>query len=128
MALLLFCQALLEFLDQLVETTEGFDLRFFFIAELLCEFLAQPFVGDQGLYHPVHGLNALPKRRHGPVKLVEMLFILDQGGAGQVVELLGIGKGKIRVQGSEQVNMLADGYRYPVLLEAEKQVYQHFPA
>jgi hypothetical protein len=48
-ALLLLLQALLEFLDQLVQATEGFDPGAFLVGQRTLELLAQPLVGDQRL-------------------------------------------------------------------------------
>ncbi|RNC97390.1 hypothetical protein ED866_19295, partial [Acinetobacter baumannii] len=48
-ALLLFLEALLELLDQLVQAAEGLDLRFFPVGQQALELLAQPFLGDQRL-------------------------------------------------------------------------------
>ena len=48
-ALFLFLEALLEFLDQLFQATQGFDLRPLFLGEILHELTAQPVVGNQRL-------------------------------------------------------------------------------
>lgn len=59
MALLLFLEAFLELLDQLVQAAEGLDLRLFLVGQQALELLAQPFLGDQRLEVVVELLQAL---------------------------------------------------------------------
>src|SRR5690606_34701796 len=62
MAFLLFFQAFLEFLDQLVEAAQGLDLRALLVAQAALEFLAQPFLGNQCLQMLVEALQAVEVR------------------------------------------------------------------
>ena len=48
-AFLLLFQAFLELLDELVQTTQGLDLRALLVGQQALEFLAQPLFGDQRL-------------------------------------------------------------------------------
>lgn len=76
MALLLFLEAFLELLDQLVQAAEGLDLRLFLVGQQALELLAQPFLGDQRLEVVVELLQALEVGAEGPVELVEVALVL----------------------------------------------------
>src|SRR5690606_13339838 len=91
-ALLLLLVALLELLDQLVEPTQGLDLGLFLVGEQALELLAQPVLRDQRLEQLVEVLQAIEIGGEGAVELVEMTLVLDHHGAGQIVELVHIGK------------------------------------
>src|SRR5690606_2194545 len=84
---LLLLEAFLELLDQLVQTTEALDLRFFLFAQQAFEFLAQPFLGDHRLDMFVEVFQTLEVGTEGPVELVEVTFVLHQNRARQVIEL-----------------------------------------
>lgn len=58
-AFLLLFQALLELLDQLVQATQGLDLRTLLVGQQALEFLAQPLFGDQRLEVVVELFQAL---------------------------------------------------------------------
>ena len=85
-ALLLFFQALLQGLHQFVPA-ELFNAGPFFRAELQFQVFAQPlqwqFAGEVG-----EQFYALEIGSKSPVKAVVMLFVLDQCGAAQVVEVI----------------------------------------
>jgi hypothetical protein len=85
-AFLLFLEALLQRLHQLVPA-HLLDLGLLLGAEFELQVLAQPlqrhFLGEVGQH-----LHALEIGAEGPVELVEVGFVLDQRGAGQVVELV----------------------------------------
>ena len=106
MALLLLFETFLQRLHQLVPA-HLLDRGLFFGAEFEFERLAQPLqrhvlreVGQQ--------LDAFEVRREGAVELVEMRFVLDQRGAGQVVELVDRGADDAGLHRFEQRQVLLD--------------------
>jgi hypothetical protein len=125
MALLLFLEAFLELLDQLVQAAEGLDLRLFLVGQQALELLAQPFLGDQRLEVVVELLQALEVGAEGPVELVEVALVLDHDGARQVVELVHVGEHHAVLQGIDQVEQLAHRHRHLGCAHFVEQVEQH---
>jgi len=111
-AFLLFFQAFLEFLDQLVEAAQGLDLRALLVAQRAFELLAQPLFGNQCFEVLVEVLQTVEVGRKGPVELIEMALVLDQNGASQVVEFVHVGEHHLVLQRTDQVKQFAQGHRH----------------
>src|SRR5690606_25144438 len=124
-AFLLFFQAFLEFLDQLVQSAERLDLRALLFAQAALEFLAQPFLGNQRLQMLVEALQAIEVGAEGPVELVEVAFVLDHHGARQIVELVHVGEYHAVLQGIDQVEQFAHRHRYLGGAHFIEQAKQH---
>ncbi|MNF87158.1 hypothetical protein D3C84_696170 [compost metagenome] len=125
MAFLLFFQALLELLDELVQPTQGLDLRTFLIGERTLELLAQPILGDQRLQVFVEFVQPVEIGSERPVELVEVAFVLHQDGPRQVVELVHVGEGHALLERVDQVEQLAYRHRYLGCAHFIEQVEQH---
>ncbi|EXF47340.1 hypothetical protein BAY1663_00011 [Pseudomonas sp. BAY1663] len=125
MALLLFLETFLEFLDQLVQASERLDLCALLVAQAAFELLAQPVFRDQGLDVPVEVLQALEVGAEGPVELVEVTFVLDHHRARQEVELFHVGEHDAVLQGIDQIQQLADRYRHLGRTHLIEQAKQH---
>ena len=125
MAAFLLFQALLEFLDQLVQPAQGLDLRALLVAQLALEFLAQPVLRNQRLQMPVEILQALEIGGKGPVELVEMTLVLDQDCPRQIVELVHVGEGDPLLQGIDQVEQFAHRHRHLGRAHFIEQIEQH---
>ncbi len=99
MARLLVCQALLERLHQLVPTAERFNLGLFFVRQHFFSELAQPFFRDlRGDILIAQRLQPLEDMGEHTVEFVDMLFILHQDSAREIVEFLDIAIDRIFLQ------------------------------
>ena len=112
MLLFLLLEALLEFLDQLVQAAQALDLPLFLVAQQALEFLAQPFLGDHRLDMFVEVFQTLEVGAEGTVELVEVAFVFDQDRARQVVELVHVGEHDVVLERVDQVEQLAHRHRH----------------
>ncbi len=81
MALLLFLQALLQGLHQLLEAAHGLDLRLLLVGQELLGQGLEPLGRDVGGEAVLDGLQPLEHVAEHPVELVEVLLVLHQAGA-----------------------------------------------
>ena len=105
MAALLIAQALGEGLHQLVEAAERLDLGALFGGEMLLGELAQPIDGQvEPVDDRLDGQELQTAKGSGEdaVEAVDVALVLDQGGAGEMVEALGVVAGEAGVEGFEE--------------------------
>ena len=70
--------------------------------------LAQPFLGDRHRVGAVIALDPLEDLGEDLVEAVEQAFVLHEGGAGEIIELLGLGRDHVGVERLEQGQMLLE--------------------
>ena len=109
-ALLLLLQALFQRLHQLVPAAQGLDLRPFLGRQGTFSQFAQPVLGDVLDINLFRLFQPLEHMAEHPVELVQVLFILHQGGAGQIVEMLDAVVGQSGVHAVQQGQVFPQGY------------------
>jgi hypothetical protein len=126
-ALFLLLQALFQGLHQLVPAAQRLDLLFLFLGQGAFRQLAQPFFGDFGNVDLFGLLKALEDMAEHLVELVQVLFVLHQGGAGQVIEILDAVARQARIHAFQQGQVFAQGDRQLGRTQFEKEVDEHGP-
>ena len=124
-AFLLLLQAFLELLDQLFQPAQGFNLLPVLVGQLLHEFRPQPVVGNNCFNDVVQRLQILEVQTEGAVKAVEVLLVLHQAGAAEVVEIIDGAESDVLLHARQQVQQLAGGDRNAGVAQAVEKIDQH---
>ncbi len=109
MTFLLFFQALLECLHDLVPAAERFYPGHFLVAEIAFGNGAQPVFGHRRGFIAVGSDNAPENPRKDLVELVDQPFVLHEGRPGEIIEFIGIVRDDIGVERLEQDQVLLHG-------------------
>ena len=125
MPALLLRQALLEGLHQLVEAAQRLDLRLLLVGEQLLGELGQPVGRDLGREALVDLLEALEHVAEHPIELVEVLLVLHQRRARQVVEAVHVQPDHVPVHGLHQQQVLAQGHGHLGGAQFGEQLQEH---
>jgi hypothetical protein len=129
--LALFLQPLAQSLHQLVEAAQRLDLGLLLVAEVTFIELAEPVLGDvrHDLVPRPDPLDAVEHLAEHLVEAIVVLLVLDQHGAGQVVEVLdrhaGAGAHDAAVHGLHQVEPLLGGNRHPDVAKGGEEGHEH---
>ncbi len=130
MAPFLLLQTLLQLLHQLLEATDRLDARLLFRAEDAVGERTQPFLrevlrADAAL--PVRGerLEALEDVGEHTIERIDLGFVLDENGAGEVVEGLYVGVREAPLHRLQQRQIFAQGDRNAFLPQALEQRCEH---
>ena len=121
---LLFLQALLERLQQLVEPAHRFDALAVLLGQVAQEFLLQPFLGDLAA-DVEDAFDALEVRAEREVEAVEVLLVLDEGEARQRVEVVERQRHHALVERLDQRQILTRADRQLERLEVKEEVDEH---
>jgi len=119
----LFFQPLLEKLHQLFPAV-FLDGGLFFGGEVLLELLDQPVQGDVLLFG-ISGLQASIEFPEGLVVAVEQCFVLDQGHARKVIEIIQRGRHQPRLQRAEQGQVFLHRDRQLAGPQMVEEINQH---
>ena len=124
-ALLLLLEAFAQGLEEFLPAAQRLDLRALLLAEHPLRHQLQPVcrqLGDDALEEL---LGAGEMLRERAVETVEKTFVLHQGQAGEVVELLGRAEAHPRLQCRQQRQQFGDRDRDAGLAQVEKETDQH---
>ena len=109
--LLLFFEALLQRLHELVPAAHGFDLLLLFFAEEFLGERLQPFFGDLRQQGAVDILQPLEDMAEHLVELVEIALVLHQRGAGEIIEIVDLQIDDVLVQRIHQRQIFLERHR-----------------
>ena len=123
-AFLLF-QAFPQRFHQFFPSAQGLDLPLFLFTEVQFRLLSQPFHGDFGnqVFHQV--FHAFKVGAEDPVKSIKIFFILDEGGAHQVIKPVDVYSAHSLVQGIHQGQVFGNRNRDTAFPKFVEQIYKH---
>ena len=99
-------EPLLQRLHDLVPRAERFDLGHLLGRQVKLGDAPQPFLGDLGSKIFAAGDRAAEHLAEYPVEAVDLALVVNEGGARQIIELLGLGGDDVGIERFEQQQML----------------------
>ena len=108
MAAFLLGQQFRETLHQGFEATDGSDLRHLLRRQQLFRQLAQPFLGEFAWQNAFGRFQTFEALCEYAVEAIEVAFVLHQGGAAQIVEVVNAPFGDAGLHSAEQGQILGD--------------------
>mmetsp|Transcript_23429 Transcript_23429/g.41124 ORF Transcript_23429/g.41124 Transcript_23429/m.41124 type:complete len:265 (+) Transcript_23429:194-988(+) len=124
----LFLKPFLEGFHELIKAAQGFDLGAFFLREVLFRQLFEPVLRDIHRLQHLFDADLLQPFKgcgKGAVELVDVAFVFDHGGAGEIVKRLHVIGGQPRPHAFQKCKEFAQRDRDPVLAQTFKEGQEH---
>ena len=112
MPLLLLFQALLQRFHELFKAAQRLDLRLFLVGEELFGQGFEPVGRDFRGETFIHLFKALEDMGEDPVELVEVALVLNEGRAGQIVEVIDVEADDLLIHRFHQHQVFAQRHRH----------------
>ncbi len=128
MAAFLFLEPFFQGFHQLVKTAQSLDFGFLFFAQVFFRHGAQPVGGDvHGLHHLIHAdlVQPFESGGKGAVEFIEVAFIFDHHGAGEVIEPFDIIGGQPGFHPLEKGQVFAQRHGHAFAAQIVKEGEEH---